>query len=132
MKTKTNENQVGGNHYELLQVEPVKVFVAFNLNWFQAEILKYVSRFQNKNGKQDLDKAIHISQMAVDLKVGNRSKIRFIKLISKNSYLRELSDDFVNQFEYSEYITMILISVVEHNYTSAKSLINKLIVKYYG
>ena len=60
MKTNDNLKQEGGNHYERLKVEPIKVFVAFNFNWFQGEILKYVSRFQFKNGEQDLCKAIHI------------------------------------------------------------------------
>ena len=60
MKTNDNLQQEGGNHYERLKVEPIKVFVAFNFNWFQGEILKYVSRFQFKNGEQDLCKAIHI------------------------------------------------------------------------
>lgn len=132
MKTKTKEQQVGGNHYELLKVEPVKVFVAFNFNWFQAEILKYTSRFLNKNGEQDLEKAIHISQMALDLKVGNRSKAKFVKIVGSNSNLKELIEDFTEQFEYKEFVAMILIGIIEQRYDSVKSCVKKLKEKYYG
>lgn len=50
MKTSNNTNQVGGNHYQF-EIEPVHLMVKYNLNWFQGEILKYVSRHTNKNGK---------------------------------------------------------------------------------
>ena len=108
-----NEQQVGGNHYERLKVEPIKVFAAFNFNWFQGEILKYVSRFQFKNGEQDLCKAIHISSMAVDLKVGQnrRNKVLFTKLLNKRRPLEDITNDFVNQFEdYKEYMSILMYS----------------------
>lgn len=58
MKTSNNTNQVGGTHYQF-EIEPVHLMVKYNLNWFQGEVLKYVSRHTNKNGKQDLEKALH-------------------------------------------------------------------------
>jgi len=133
MKTKMNENQVGGNHYEALKVEPVKVFAAFNFNWFQGEILKYVSRFQRKNGEQDLNKAIHISQMAVDLKVGEKKKKKvFRKIVYEKKWLNDLVEDYRKQFEYEEYVTVILIGLIEENYLYVKEQTVKLKEKYYG
>ena len=134
MKTKTNEQQVGGNHYERLKTEPVKVFAAFNFNWFQGEILKYVSRFQFKNGEQDLGKAIHIAQMAKDLKVGEKKKkrIKFSKLVYEKKYLSDLVEDYRKQFEYEEYMTVILIGLIEENYLYVKEQTVKLKEKYYG
>jgi hypothetical protein len=134
MKTKTNEQQVGGNHYERLKTEPVKVFAAFNFNWFQGEILKYVSRFQRKNGEQDLNKAIHISQMAVDLKVGEKKKKKvFRKIVYEHKWLMDLVEDYRKQFvEYEEYMTVILIGLIEENYTYVKEQTVKLKEKYYG
>lgn len=78
MKTSNNTNQVGGNHYQF-EIEPVHLMVKYNLNWFQGEILKYVSRHTNKNGKQDLEKALHICDMAIDLKTGHCFKSIFIR-----------------------------------------------------
>lgn len=53
--------------------------VKYNLNWFQGEILKYVSRHTNKNGKQDLEKALHIGDMAIDLKPAIVSKVSLLE-----------------------------------------------------
>jgi hypothetical protein len=129
-----NEQQVGGNHYERLEVEPVRVMAAFNFNWFQGEILKYVSRFPFKNGEQDLNKAIHISQMAKDLKVGEKKKkcIKFAKLVYEKKYLLDLVEDYRKQFEYEEYMTVILIGLIEENYLYVKEQTVKLKEKYYG
>ena len=135
MKTNDNLKQEGGNHYERLKVEPIKVFVAFNFNWFQGEILKYVSRFQFKNGEQDLCKAIHISSMAVDLKVGQnrRNKVLFTKLLNKRRPLEDITNDFVNQFDdYKEYMSILLIGLVEENYSFVKETVEKLKKKFYG
>ena len=76
MKTSNNTNQVGGNHYQF-EIEPVNLMVKYYLNWFQGEILKYVSRHTKKNGKQDLEKALHICDMAIDLKPPIYSKLLF-------------------------------------------------------
>lgn len=138
MKTKTKECQVGGEHYERFKIEPIRVFIAFNFNWFQGEILKYVSRFPYKNGEEDLNKAVHIAQMAKELKVGvgntNKPKkvISFIGRINRKKYLLDLVEDFRKQFEYEEYISIILVGLVEENYEQVKEWIIKLKHKYYG
>ena len=133
MKTKTNEQQVGGSHYERLKVEPVKIFAAFNFNWFQGEILKYVSRFPFKNGEQDLGKAIHISQMAVDLKIKSKFRaVKFTRLMVTKKWLNDLVEDYRKQFEYEEYMTVILIGLIEENYSFVKEQVTKLKEKYYG
>lgn len=132
MKTRNNIQQEGGNHYERLKVEPVKVFVAFKMNWFQGEILKYVSRFQRKNGEQDLKKGLHIADMAIDLNIGKMNRVKVIRLLSKKKHLNDLFHDYVNQFEYVEYMTILLIGLIEENYDSVKENINELIKKYYG
>ena len=67
MKTKNNLQEVNGNHYERLEIEPVVLFKELKLNWFQAEPIKYISRFVNKNGVSDLNKAKHIISMAKDM-----------------------------------------------------------------
>lgn len=136
MKTTSNLSEEGGNHYERLKIEPVKIFVAFHFNWFQGEILKYVSRFLYKNGVQDLNKSIHIADMAVDLKVinGNRNRKAnyYSYTLNKYKYLKDLVSDYTRQFEYEEYVTVILIGLVEENYSYVKDQIVKLRDKYYG
>ena len=91
MKTKNNQSEVAGSHYEKLNVEPVILFREFNLNWFQGEIIKYVSRFKNKNGLQDLNKASHIAQMAIDLG---------IKGIPYSQYLTEGGKALIGEYTF--------------------------------
>lgn len=52
--------QVGGTHYSQFKYQPVHLMAIFGFNWFEGEILKYVSRYPYKNGLQDLKKAISV------------------------------------------------------------------------
>jgi len=58
--------QVGGDHYKGMALQPVEIISKNNLDWFQGTILKYILRHRNKNGKQDLKKAIHILELYMD------------------------------------------------------------------
>jgi len=57
------DTQVGGSHYKNYKIQPMQFFIANNLNYPVAAIIKYVMRYKDKNGIQDLDKAIHIIEM---------------------------------------------------------------------
>jgi hypothetical protein len=52
-------SQVGGSHYKQYAIQPVEYAMANNLNYCQANAIKYVTRYRDKNGKEDLLKAIH-------------------------------------------------------------------------
>lgn len=45
------------NHYARFKIEPVRFSVENNLNFFQANIVKYILRYDAKNGMEDLRKA---------------------------------------------------------------------------
>jgi hypothetical protein len=64
---KAIENQVGGSHYKSMKIQPVELFAKTHCTAFQANIWKYVLRYKQKNGKQDLEKAIHYAQLAIEL-----------------------------------------------------------------
>lgn len=49
--------QVGGNHYTKLKIQPFQFSMANKLDPMQHTIIKYVTRFRDKNGIQDLEKA---------------------------------------------------------------------------
>lgn len=51
--------QVGGNHYKDRGIQPVEYINANNLNFFQGNIVKYITRHKDKNGLEDLAKVIH-------------------------------------------------------------------------
>lgn len=117
--------QVGGSHYESLDIEPVELFVKFNLNWFQGEVIKYCSRFLNKNGKQDLLKAIQVCDLADNLGLSSRPLFPI-----------ELDLHFLNlytsQFEYKEVLNDIInYLLVDNNYLLAGAKVVDLKNMYY-
>lgn len=122
---KKRNKQVGGSHYESLAIEPIELFVKYNVNWFQGEVIKYCSRFLNKNGKQDLLKAIQVCDLADDLGLNIRPL-----------YPIELDMDFLNkyisQFEYKEILGDIIYHMlVDNNYLLAGAKIVDLKNMYY-
>lgn len=59
--------QVGGNHYAKMKYQPIEFAMKCQLNPVQFSIAKYVSRYKNKNGLQDLAKALHFCEIAKSL-----------------------------------------------------------------
>ena len=59
--------QVGGNHYSKLKIEPVKYIMENGLDYLQGNVVKYVTRFRDKNGVEDLEKAKHYIEMLIEL-----------------------------------------------------------------
>jgi len=61
-----NEKQVGGDHYRR-PIQPWDFIAANDLDFFQGSIIKYVTRFRNKNGIEDLEKAKHYLEKLIEL-----------------------------------------------------------------
>jgi len=64
--------QVGGGHYKNMVIQPVEFITKNNLGYIEGCIIKYICRYKNKNGKQDLDKIIHFVELLIDLKYKNK------------------------------------------------------------
>ena len=45
--------QEGGNHYKDMPIQPVEYIHANKLGYFEGCVIKYVSRWQKKNGIED-------------------------------------------------------------------------------
>lgn len=54
-----NSRQVGGSHYGLKAFQHWDMVAMFKLDYFQGQITKYVLRWRDKNGVEDLEKAAH-------------------------------------------------------------------------
>lgn len=55
--------QIGGAHYRCLKIQPMEYSMLNDLDACQHTIIKYVTRFREKGGVVDLDKAIHCIEM---------------------------------------------------------------------
>ena len=51
--------QIGGSHYKDLKIQPIDYILGNQLGYCEANVVKYVSRWQSKGGIDDLRKAKH-------------------------------------------------------------------------
>jgi hypothetical protein len=63
-------NEVGGDHYKKMKIQPFQYAMANNFNAGQTLALRYISRYKFKNGKEDLQKAIHCIQLLIEEEYG--------------------------------------------------------------
>lgn len=57
--------QVGGGHYKGMSIQPMEYSMKNGLDPCQHTIIKYVSRFRDKAGIEDLEKAKHCIDMLI-------------------------------------------------------------------
>ena len=55
--------QVGGSHYKKFPIQPAYFCYINNIPYIEATVIKYISRWRDKNGIEDLDKAIHFIEL---------------------------------------------------------------------
>lgn len=68
------DTQVSGNHYSKLAIQPMQYSMANKLDACQHTIIKYVTRFRDKNGRVDLEKAKHVIDMLIEIEYGNSAE----------------------------------------------------------
>lgn len=66
------EKQVAGNHYKDLAIQPMEYSMKNKLNACQHTAIKYVTRYKDKGGVEDLKKAIHCIEMLIEFEYGNK------------------------------------------------------------
>ena len=64
-----NDIQIAGDHYKAKAVQPWDYIASNNLGYFEGNIVKYVSRWKNKGGIEDLRKARHYLDKLIELNV---------------------------------------------------------------
>lgn len=64
------EKQVGGGHYKEYVIQPVDFITANKVPFLEGCVIKRMMRHKDKNGVEDLDKAIHEIQLIKELVYG--------------------------------------------------------------
>lgn len=62
--------QVGGDHYKGRKIQPVEYIHANGIGFVEGCVIKYVSRWREKNGPEDLRKARHFIDLLLQLENG--------------------------------------------------------------
>jgi hypothetical protein len=61
------DKQVGGSHYRDKGIQPIIYIHANDLGFCEGNVVKYVTRWRDKNGVADLKKAIHYLELLIEL-----------------------------------------------------------------
>lgn len=97
MTTTANDRQVGGSHYQKGKVQHWDLVALTRTSYLEGNATKYLSRWREKNGLQDLQKALHyvdkILELAVNVGYHNRSAFRSVDLPA-----RVAADDIYRAF----------------------------------
>ena len=65
VKTGSMSKQVGGDHYQK-KIQPWDIIHEWKLDYWRGNVVKYVLRCKEKNGIEDLKKAIHYLEYAIE------------------------------------------------------------------
>lgn len=57
--SEANKTQIGGCHYRAKAIQTWDYIIANNIPYLEGNIIKYVSRWRDKGGVEDLKKARH-------------------------------------------------------------------------
>jgi hypothetical protein len=66
-KSSSNDIQVGGSHYKAKTIQPWDFIAANQIGYFEGNVVKYVSRWRDKGGVDDLRKARHYLDKLIEL-----------------------------------------------------------------
>ncbi|MFJ3487751.1 DUF3310 domain-containing protein [Pseudomonas sp. NPDC090202] len=61
------EKQVSGSHYKGLVIQPIEYIHANNIPFAEGSVIKYVTRWRDKGGIPDLEKAKHFLELLIEL-----------------------------------------------------------------
>lgn len=65
--------QVGGGHYKGMKIQPVEFIHANGIPFIEGCVIKYVSRWRQKGGVADLEKARHFLDLLIELEARDAS-----------------------------------------------------------
>ena len=59
--------QVGGSHYKGKAIQPIEYIHANKMGFCEGNVVKYITRWKEKNGVADLEKAKHYIELLIEL-----------------------------------------------------------------
>jgi len=72
--TTANDKQEGGSHYKKYgDLQPWDVVIKWNLGYLEGTALKYIARWRDKNGIEDIKKAIHFLEKLVEVETSKQA-----------------------------------------------------------
>jgi hypothetical protein len=63
--------QIGGDHYKHYAIQPLQFIEANKLSFAEGCVVKYLMRYKDKGGIEDLKKAKHYIELIIENEYGN-------------------------------------------------------------
>lgn len=125
--------QVGGQHYKDMPIQPVEFNEVNMIPYCMANVIKYLSRHKKKQGREDLEKAIHYCDLG--LSMYEKTKFAWVAedgdgwAISPERFCKE------NGFDKGSTKVVTLLCSVFHRgrrgYMDARAALEKIIATEY-
>lgn len=90
--TNPNDTQIGGEHYKKYPIQPWDYIMKNNIPWAEGCIIEWVTRWRDKGGVQDLEKAKHMIEKIIsgcDVNVKPQTKPHDIMPVYPDVRIRE-------------------------------------------
>lgn len=68
---KASEQQIAGRHYKKFKIQPAEFCHVNNIPYLEASAIKYLCRWRDKNGVEDLQKAKHFIDLLMEYENAN-------------------------------------------------------------
>ena len=97
-----NDKQVAGSHYKTMTPDIPQhwdIVALHSLDYFQGQITKYVMRWKNKNGIQDLQKALHFLEKYIEINSPKEEPTQVAINKYADDYQEKLSADMAKMRE---------------------------------
>jgi len=96
----STQQQVGGSHYKDMSIQPIEFIVANDIPYREANVIKYIVRWRNKNGLEDLLKARHYIDMLIEEYENEPTRVLEANGASRNtvSLANQLGDDYLYNY----------------------------------
>ena len=67
------DTQIGGTHYKNYAIQPVEFITKNKLGFLEGCVIKRICRYEDKNGREDLEKIKHEIDLLIELKYGSQA-----------------------------------------------------------
>jgi hypothetical protein len=68
-----NDIQISGTHYKTKAIQPWDYIASNNIGYLAGNAIKYLSRYKEKGGADDVRKALHYCQKLLEVEYGEKS-----------------------------------------------------------
>lgn len=111
-KNSVLDKQVGGSHYKNLKIQPIELLRPYEFGFCEGNIIKYVTRYKDKGGKKDLEKAIQYIDFILEMPVSLGNVI-------------SMAITYCAENDLDKYQTMAVMYIVLYHTTNDKKYLEK-------